>query len=90
MTCWSEAYPGNTSTIRTTFKNCGETTRIEIGKDGKNTAAVHFKDYEGRVKALELNNTMIQSGGVINVEGLAKRYTTDPMDILQAHSNTLG
>ena len=76
--------------VRQIFKDCGDIARIELGKEGNNTAAVHFRDDDCRNNALLLNITLLPDGTTITVEGVKRRYTTDPMDILEAHSNTWG
>ena len=81
--------PAHTKTaVRSIFGQCGVITRIDLGKEGKHTAAIHFKDDERRGKALLLNGTQLPDGSSIKVEGLTQRFTTDPMDILEAHSGS--
>ena len=80
----------NKTAVRSIFGQCGVISRIGMGKEGKYTAAIHFKEDEGRGKALLLNGTLLPSGGVTQVDGLEQRFTTNPMDILEAHSETLG
>jgi hypothetical protein len=76
--------------VRNIFEICGEITRVELGKEGKHTAAVHFKHDESRCKALLLNKTVLPDGKLLTVEGLSHRYTNDPMYILEAHAETWG
>ena len=76
--------------IKKIFKDCGESPRVEAGKKGKDTAVVHFIEDEGRSKASLVNNKDLAEGTTVLVEGLKKRYTNDPMDILQAHTDTWG
>ena len=80
----------NKTAVRSIFGQCGVISCIDMGKEGKYIAAVHFEEDEGRGKALLLNGTLLPSGGVIQVDGLEQRFTTNPMDILEAHSQTWG
>ena len=45
------------STIRSTFKSCGEIHRVDVCSN--NSAVLHFTNDEGRANALQLNGSSL-------------------------------
>ena len=78
--------------VKQLFDECGNIRRIELNKDGKGSAAIRFDDDDGRGRVLLMHNKKVDADGdcpnlTLQVEGLPKRFTTEPMEILQAHTD---
>ena len=59
----------------------------------KSGATIDFEQEEDRAKFVAIRTEELpitRTGHPMQIEGLAKQYTTEPMDIPKVHSNTWG